>query len=239
MQFGCGIRFTIYKKLSPLPPPVSAMTEVRDFVATLPRAGKSSKEIKPLVDAACGDKPLSISQINRIIKAVKDGKSTSDQRHSNAKKTKRTGNVVAAVAAAIETDQRLTIRELAVMLDLTFATVQSTLTVDLGLVKKSARWIPKLLSSDQKEERVKCSEDFLQLLRQRSLAVLDNIVTMDESTVSFDTTKTKRSPGSGSRRGNQVQLRPESMLQGQSKKSLSSLTPRRNLYKLRSQGRNL
>ncbi len=78
------------------------------------------------------------------------------------------------------------------MLGLTFATVQSTFTVDLGLVKKSARWVPKLLSTEQKEERVKRSEEFLQLLRRRSLAVLDNIVTMDESAVSFHTPKTKR-----------------------------------------------
>jgi hypothetical protein len=65
------------------------MTEVRDFVATLARDGTSRKEIKPLVDAAYGDKALSKSQINRIIKAVKEGKSTSDQRHSNMKKPSR------------------------------------------------------------------------------------------------------------------------------------------------------
>jgi histone-lysine N-methyltransferase SETMAR len=168
------------------------MKEVRDFIAALDRGGKSRKEIKPLVDAAYGDKTLSISQINRIIKAVKEGKTTSDLRHSNAQKTKWTDDVVAAVAATIETDRRLTIREIAGMLGLTFATVQSTLTVDLGLVKKSARWVPKLLSSDQKEERVRRSEDFLQLLWRRSLAVLDNIVTMDESAVSFQTPETKR-----------------------------------------------
>jgi hypothetical protein len=57
------------------------MTKVRDFVTTLTRAGKSRTEIKPLVNAAYGDKALAISQINRIIKAVKEGKSTSDQHH--------------------------------------------------------------------------------------------------------------------------------------------------------------
>jgi hypothetical protein len=95
------------------------MTEVGDFVAALARAGKGRKEIKPLVDAAYGDKALSKSQINCIIKAVKEGKSTSDQRHSNAKKTKRTEDVE---AAAVEKNRRLTVRELSSMLDLTFAT---------------------------------------------------------------------------------------------------------------------
>ncbi len=62
------------------------MAEVRDFIAALARAGKSRKEIKPLVDAAYGDKALSKSQLNRIINAVKEGKLASDQRHSNPKK---------------------------------------------------------------------------------------------------------------------------------------------------------
>jgi hypothetical protein len=75
------------------------MTEVRNFVAALARAGKGRKEIKSLVDAAYGGSAMSKSQINRIINAVKEGKNTADQRHSNAKKTKRTGNVLASIAA--------------------------------------------------------------------------------------------------------------------------------------------
>jgi hypothetical protein len=78
------------------------------------------------------------------------------------------------------------------MLDHTFATVQSAITIDLGLIKKSARWVPKLLTTAQKDERVQWSEDFLQLLWKHSLAALNNIVTMDESAVSFHTPETKR-----------------------------------------------
>jgi hypothetical protein len=56
------------------------MTEVCNFVAVLTRAGKSQKEIQPLMDAAHGDKILSLSQKNWIIKAVKEWKNTSDKR---------------------------------------------------------------------------------------------------------------------------------------------------------------
>jgi hypothetical protein len=55
------------------------IVEVRDFVATFFRAGKSQKEIKPGVDSAYSDKTLSISQINWIIEAVKEGKNNYDQ----------------------------------------------------------------------------------------------------------------------------------------------------------------
>jgi hypothetical protein len=127
------------------------MTELRDFVAALARAGKSCKEIKPLIDRAYGDRNLSVSQINRIIKAVKDGKNTSDQRHSNAKKTKRTADIVAAVAAAVERDPQLSVRELATTHGLTYSTVYAILKDDLGLVKKSVRWLPKLSSKAKKQ----------------------------------------------------------------------------------------
>jgi hypothetical protein len=88
------------------------MTEVRNFVATLARARKGSKDIKSLVDAAYGDKAMSKRQINRIIKAVKDGKNTADRRHSSAKKTNRTGNILASIAAAIEKDRQITVASL-------------------------------------------------------------------------------------------------------------------------------
>jgi hypothetical protein len=63
------------------------------------------------VDAAWGENVFSISQINRIVKAVKKEKNTSDQRLSRAKK--KTGDMVASIAAARENDCWLTIPELA------------------------------------------------------------------------------------------------------------------------------
>ncbi len=162
------------------------MTEVLNFIAALARAGKGCKEIKSLVGAAYGDTAMSKSQINRIIKAVKEGKNTANQRHSSAKKTKRTGDVLASTAAAVVKDRRIMVRELAATHGLPIGTVHAILKEDLGLIKKSARWVPKLLSSEQKEERVTSSGDFLALLRQHS-ALVNNIVTMDESAVSFHT----------------------------------------------------
>jgi hypothetical protein len=70
------------------------MTEVQNFVAMLARAGKGRKEIKSLVDTAYGDMVMLKSQINRIIKAVKDGKNTADQCHSSTMKTKRTSDIL-------------------------------------------------------------------------------------------------------------------------------------------------
>ena len=180
------------RKLSLLPHPASSMTGVRDFTAGLARAGKHFEEIKNTVIAAYGDQALSKSAIYKIMKKVKAGEETADQRYKNPKKTKRTGDLIAAVAAAVSDDRRLTIAELAAATGASTATVFRILTEELGLVKKSARWVPKLLNEDQKMERVRICRKFVAAVRRRSMSMLDCIVTMDETMVSYHTPTTKR-----------------------------------------------
>ncbi len=64
-------------------------------------------------------KTLSISQIYRVIKAVKEGKTTSDRDHLQPKKMKWTCNVVASTTAAVKKDQQMIVHEPATAHDLT------------------------------------------------------------------------------------------------------------------------
>jgi hypothetical protein len=85
------------------------MTKVCNFVSGLARAGKSANEIKILTDAAFGDKSLSKTAIyNIFLSKVKAGETTDDQRHLNMKKTKRTQDIIAAVATDVNADRRVT-----------------------------------------------------------------------------------------------------------------------------------
>jgi histone-lysine N-methyltransferase SETMAR len=168
------------------------MTPIRDFVGTLAVAGKSFKEIQQIVRDAYGDKAIKRTQIYDIIKKVKEGKPAADQRHLNSKRKKRSAAFIADVAADIENDRRVTVKKLAHAYGVSRRTIHLTLKNDLNLSKKSARWVPKLLTEDMKKERVRTSEAFLAMVRRRSMAMLDNIVTMDESAVSFHTPETKQ-----------------------------------------------
>ncbi len=62
----------------------------------------------------------------------------------------------------------------------------------MGLEKKSASWVPKLLLDDQKQQRVEVCTEFVAAVHRRSLAMLDTIVTMDETMVCYHTPKTKK-----------------------------------------------
>jgi Transposase (partial DDE domain) len=97
------------------------------------------------------------------------------------------------VAADIEDDRRVTIKTLVAAHDVSVDTIHRILHQDLGLEKKSARWVPKLLSEAQKQERVRVCSDFVTAVNRRSKAMLDNIITMDETMVSYHTPETKKS----------------------------------------------
>ena len=56
---------------------------------------------------------------------------------------------------------------------------------ELNLVKKSASWVLKFLSQDQKEERVRTCSNFAATIRRESMAFLARIFTMDETMVSY------------------------------------------------------
>jgi histone-lysine N-methyltransferase SETMAR len=149
-------------------------------------------EIKKTVETVYGDKALKKTAIYAILKKVKAGKNTDDQRHLNPKKTVRTASLIASIAAAVEADRRQCIKSLAAVHGVSVYTVHSILHKDLGLEKKSARWVPKLLSSEQKEERVRTCSAFIAAVQRRSMAMLDNIVTMDETMVCHHTPATKK-----------------------------------------------
>jgi hypothetical protein len=86
----------------------------------------------------------------------------------------------------------VTIQKVAEAHGVSTRTIHATLHDNLHLSKKSARWVPKLLSQDMKNERVRTCEAFMSLLRRNSMAMLDWIATMDESAVSFHTPETKQ-----------------------------------------------
>jgi hypothetical protein len=115
------------------------MTRVHDFVVDLAKGRKSFKEIKKLVDDVHGDQALKKTQIYEILKRVKMGKKTDDQRGVKTPKTAMTADLIASVSAAVTEDRQVTIQALAKAHGSSFGTISRILHSQLGLLKKSAR----------------------------------------------------------------------------------------------------
>jgi formate-dependent phosphoribosylglycinamide formyltransferase (GAR transformylase) len=99
--------------------------------------------------------------------------------------------LIASVAAAIAADRHIDTRSLAAAHGVCLRTTCQIPKEDLGLVKKSARWVPKLLSQVQKEDCVRISKKFVDAVERSGLSMLDHIITMDETLVSYFTPETK------------------------------------------------
>jgi hypothetical protein len=108
-----------------------------------------------------------------------------------SKKMVRTATLIAAVAADVEADHQICVKALASAHGTFVGTIFAILQEDLGLVKKSSRWVPKLLSQEQMDRRVETSAFFVKLIQNKGKSFLGKIITMDESAVLMHTLTTK------------------------------------------------
>ena len=93
---------------------------------------------------------LKKTQIYEILKRVKMGKNTVDRRGFTKQKT---ADLIASAAAAVAEDRRVSIQDLARAHGTSYGTINRILNSQLGLVKKSSRLVPKLLSTPRRWSR--------------------------------------------------------------------------------------
>ena len=103
----------------------------------------------------------------------------------------RTDENITRVKHLVRSDCRLTVRMISDELSLNKESVQTILLHDLGMQKVCAKMVPKILSKDQKQNRVKFCEDMLEKIKDDSY-ILRQIITGDEIWVFQCNPKTKR-----------------------------------------------
>jgi hypothetical protein len=173
------------------------MIKVHYFVAGLVRSAKSATEIKTNVDAMYRDKALGLTSVYFIIKKVKAG-----GKYWWPAVPECQGNLAADIATVVtadmKEDRRANCRDLVFDHGVSNGTIHNILWKDLGLVKKSARWVPKLLSQDQNQDSAGTCKEFVTTIKGHSMAMLNYIVTVNEMMVSLTThLRQKISPDSG------------------------------------------
>jgi len=101
----------------------------------------------------------------------------------------------------VHEDRRRTIKDIAAIVNVSYGTVQTILTCDLNMHRVAAKFVPRLLTPEQKEHRVAICQE----LRQRYVddpSFMSRVITGDESWVYGYDPETKqqssqwKSPGS-------------------------------------------
>ena len=92
----------------------------------------------------------------------------------------------------ISSDRRKSIDDVADDIGVSHRTVHSILKDEMKMSKVSARWMPRLLSAEEKEVRVRLPTVFLRRWSQDGMRFLNQIITTDETWVNFYDPETKR-----------------------------------------------
>lgn len=158
--------------------------EHRAVIKFLTKQGKSQKNIHEEMVAVYQDSAPSLSTVQKWSSEFKRGReSIEDDTRSGGPVSVSTEENVEKVEKLVLEDARIKIRMLAEMTNLSVGTIHAILHDHLNLSKVSARWVPRMLTAPQKQVRVECCKDFLELCKEDSTSIFDRLVTGDETWV--------------------------------------------------------
>ena len=83
----------------------------------------------------------------------------------------------------VEQDARLSVKDIASCIGISEGSVQLILKKRLDLRKVCARWVPHLLTEEQKKQRLKCARELLKTYKGYNSPVIFNLLTGDETWV--------------------------------------------------------
>ena len=94
-------------------------------------------------------------------------------------------------------DPKVKLTELAETTKMSYGSVFNIIYDILGMKKLCARWVPRLLTVDQKRIRATTSQQNLAMFTQNSKEFLRRFITMDETWIHFNTPESKQWISSG------------------------------------------
>ncbi|XP_036347344.1 histone-lysine N-methyltransferase SETMAR-like [Rhagoletis pomonella] len=124
--------------------------------------GLSLSNIKAEIDYTLGGSALSFTTVKYWVAEFKRGRtSCQDEHRSDRPNEVKTPEMVKKIHKAVMDDRRLKVRELADIEGISKSTVHRILSEDLEMRKLCPRWVPHLLTLDQKQCREEVSIECL------------------------------------------------------------------------------
>ncbi|XP_049516978.1 histone-lysine N-methyltransferase SETMAR-like [Dermacentor silvarum] len=134
---------------------------------------------------------MSSTQIKEWYNRFKDGRtSVESEPRAGRPSTCRNDQVIPEVNAVVMRDRRVTIREIAEEVGISTFSADSFMTEDLAMKRVAAKFMPKLLTVEQKQLRVEVSQD-MQDSTNSDPDFMNTTITGDESWVNGYDPETK------------------------------------------------
>ena len=157
-------------------------TEIRSYIKCRITLNIDLKQIFNELCGIYGPQTISMRTVFRWVKAFKARKfSVDDDTRPGRPKTSVTKANIATVKTVVEQDARLSVKDIASCPGISEGSVQTILKKRLDLRKVCARWVPHLLTEEQKTQRLKCARELLKTYKGYNCRVISNLLTGDET----------------------------------------------------------
>lgn len=158
--------------------------EHRAVIKFLTKQGKSPNIIIEEMQAVYGDHCPYKTTIYKWIGLFKHGRESLDDDPRSGRPVEATSSdIVKKIEKLVLKDARLKKKQLSALTGASETTILRILHDHLGMTKVSARWVPRMLTPHQRQQRVDASKHLLELCGDEPAKVLDRIVTGDETWV--------------------------------------------------------
>ena len=165
---------------------VDKKDEIRAYIKARSKLGCSLKKLMTEISTAFGPSCVSYDTVRRWKKKFESGvESIKNAPKSGRPKSASRKVIVSKIKEIIEGDARFTVRDIARKVSISLSTVHLILKKHLKGRKISARWVPHLLTNEQKRQRVKVAKKLLQMFPKYDKKQFANVVTGDETWVHY------------------------------------------------------
>lgn len=166
-------------------------SEYRAVIKFLTLEGCEYKNIHERLVAVYGESAPSLSTVSHWTREIKRGRqSLEDEERSGRPSTSINADMTSKVEALILENRRITIEEISNTLKISTGSVHTVIHQGLNMNKVNTKWVPRILTLDMRQTRIKCSREMLDL--STDLSFFDRIVTGDESWVHYYDPETPR-----------------------------------------------
>lgn len=171
---------------------VTLRTELRGVIKFCSGAGMTPTDTYKFISKAPSTVKCSRSLVFKWHQRFSTGDSSLEDRSRSGRRKITDAGEISRVENVLNEDRRKTVRDLADTLDLKKSTVHNVIAKDLKMNKVSARWVPRILSDDEKLQRVQSSTEFLSRYEREGDRFLRRIITTDETWIPLYEPESKR-----------------------------------------------
>jgi len=162
---------------------MAEVDEQRVCIKFCVRLGKTRNETFEMLKQAFGDSCMSRSQTFEWFGRFKNGRtSTANDDQSGRPSMATTPSKVEQVQAAVNQDRRHTIHDLCAEGAIGYGSCQQILTEQLNMHRTAAKFVPRVLTHDQKDSQVAICQELKETVINNPTHLL-NVITGDESIV--------------------------------------------------------